>query len=179
MKGTQQSAKPDSYVARGLRVEGVRGSSGVGVKGTQVSSEQDTYVARDGLDLDDHGDAVAAAEAEGGDAALAAGAVELVDEGGEDAGAAAADGVAQGDAAAADVEFGFVHTEFLDVAEDLGGEGFVDFEEIDVVDGTPLLDIKPYVPAFDVRTTDQIGWFATRVADVHTVRAGERGPMHE
>ena len=46
MKGTQQSAKPDSYVARGLRVEGVRGSSGVGVKGTQVSSEQDTYVAR-------------------------------------------------------------------------------------------------------------------------------------
>lgn len=47
-------------------------------------------------------------------------------------------------------------------------------EEIDVIDGTPLLDIKPYVPEFDVRTTNQIGWFRRRVADVYTVRAGER-----
>ena len=27
----------------------------------------------------------------------------------------------------------------------------VHIEDVDVVDGTPLLDIKPYVPAFDVR----------------------------
>lgn len=51
-------------------------------------------------------------------------------------------------------------------------------EEIDVIDGTPLLDIKPYVPEFDVRTTDQIGWLATRVANVYTVRAGEREPIN-
>jgi tRNA-Thr(GGU) m(6)t(6)A37 methyltransferase TsaA len=31
-------------------------------------------------------------------------------------------------------------------------------EDIDVVDGTPLLDIKPYVPEFDVREADRIGW---------------------
>ncbi len=47
-------------------------------------------------------------------------------------------------------------------------------EEIDVVDGTPLLDIKPYVPEFDGRITDQIGWFSARVANVYTVRADER-----
>ncbi len=31
--------------------------------------------------------------------------------------------------------------------------------DVDVVDGTPLLDIKPYVPEFDNRTDVKIGWF--------------------
>ncbi|MFW5830468.1 MAG: tRNA (N6-threonylcarbamoyladenosine(37)-N6)-methyltransferase TrmO [Planctomycetota bacterium] len=30
---------------------------------------------------------------------------------------------------------------------------------VDVVDGTPILDIKPYVPAFDCRTSSRAGWF--------------------
>jgi tRNA-Thr(GGU) m(6)t(6)A37 methyltransferase TsaA len=30
--------------------------------------------------------------------------------------------------------------------------------DVDMVDGTPLLDIKPYVPAFDVRTGVRAGW---------------------
>lgn len=30
--------------------------------------------------------------------------------------------------------------------------------EIDVLDGTPLLDIKPYVPKFDRRKDVKIGW---------------------
>jgi tRNA (Thr-GGU) A37 N-methylase len=30
--------------------------------------------------------------------------------------------------------------------------------EIDVFDGTPLLDIKPYVPKFDERRDVKIGW---------------------
>ena len=30
--------------------------------------------------------------------------------------------------------------------------------DVDVVDGTPLLDIKPYVPAFDVRSNVRAGW---------------------
>jgi tRNA-Thr(GGU) m(6)t(6)A37 methyltransferase TsaA len=29
---------------------------------------------------------------------------------------------------------------------------------VDVLDGTPLLDIKPYVPDFDVFRTESIGW---------------------
>jgi tRNA-Thr(GGU) m(6)t(6)A37 methyltransferase TsaA len=47
-------------------------------------------------------------------------------------------------------------------------------EDVDVVDGTPLLDIKPYVPAFDVREATGIGWFAQRLDQVHHVRADQR-----
>ncbi|MFH1908743.1 MAG: tRNA (N6-threonylcarbamoyladenosine(37)-N6)-methyltransferase TrmO [Chloroflexota bacterium] len=38
----------------------------------------------------------------------------------------------------------------------------LEVEGVDVLDGTPLLDIKPYVPDFDVRTGVQIGWYAHR-----------------
>jgi tRNA (Thr-GGU) A37 N-methylase len=31
-------------------------------------------------------------------------------------------------------------------------------EGVDVLDGTPLLDIKPWVPAFDVRKNVRTGW---------------------
>jgi tRNA-Thr(GGU) m(6)t(6)A37 methyltransferase TsaA len=36
-------------------------------------------------------------------------------------------------------------------------------EGIDVLDGTPLIDIKPYVPGFDQRTDVKIGWLEGRV----------------
>jgi len=35
-------------------------------------------------------------------------------------------------------------------------------EGVDMFDGTPLLDIKPYVPDFDVRADVQTGWYETR-----------------
>lgn len=35
-------------------------------------------------------------------------------------------------------------------------------EGVDVMDKTPLLDIKPYVPDFDVRGKVQVGWYKTR-----------------
>jgi len=36
-------------------------------------------------------------------------------------------------------------------------------EGVDVLDGTPLLDIKPYVPDFDLRTEGvRAGWYETR-----------------
>ena len=44
----------------------------------------------------------------------------------------------------------------------------------DMVDGTPVLDIKPYVPRFDVRETGRIGWFAKRVDAVGQTRADGR-----
>jgi tRNA-Thr(GGU) m(6)t(6)A37 methyltransferase TsaA len=31
-------------------------------------------------------------------------------------------------------------------------------ENVDILDGTPLLDIKPYVPDFDCRPAERIGW---------------------
>jgi tRNA (adenine37-N6)-methyltransferase len=32
----------------------------------------------------------------------------------------------------------------------------------DMLDGTPLLDIKPYVPMFDVHQTSKTGWYENR-----------------
>jgi tRNA (adenine37-N6)-methyltransferase len=36
-------------------------------------------------------------------------------------------------------------------------------EDIDILDGTPLIDIKPYVPEFDCRKTSGIGWFSDKI----------------
>ncbi len=33
---------------------------------------------------------------------------------------------------------------------------------VDMLEGTPLLDIKPYVPEFDGRVDVRMGWYATR-----------------
>ena len=35
-------------------------------------------------------------------------------------------------------------------------------QAVDMLDGTPLLDIKPYVPEFDVYSVDKLGWYARR-----------------
>jgi tRNA-Thr(GGU) m(6)t(6)A37 methyltransferase TsaA len=50
----------------------------------------------------------------------------------------------------------------------------ISVEDIDVADGTPLLDIKPYVPEFDVRAVERIGWLQNKVGKVHEVSADER-----
>jgi tRNA-Thr(GGU) m(6)t(6)A37 methyltransferase TsaA len=36
----------------------------------------------------------------------------------------------------------------------------IDVLDVDMLDQTPLLDIKPYVPAFDDRPDARIGWYA-------------------
>ncbi len=33
---------------------------------------------------------------------------------------------------------------------------------VDMLDGTPLLDIKPYIPEFDVHSVEKLGWYAKR-----------------
>jgi tRNA (adenine37-N6)-methyltransferase len=38
----------------------------------------------------------------------------------------------------------------------------LEIEGVDVLDGTPLIDIKPYVPEFDAGTGVRTGWYATR-----------------
>ena len=47
-------------------------------------------------------------------------------------------------------------------------------EEVDLLDGTPVLDIKPYVPQLDDRAAERIGWFAANVHKVYEVRADDR-----
>ncbi len=36
-------------------------------------------------------------------------------------------------------------------------------EDVDIVDETPLLDIKPFVPVFDVRDPQKIGWLKKNI----------------
>ena len=47
-------------------------------------------------------------------------------------------------------------------------------QDVDMLDGTPLLDIKPYVPQIDVRQTNQIGWYVGKVEGFQTKRADDR-----
>jgi tRNA-Thr(GGU) m(6)t(6)A37 methyltransferase TsaA len=47
----------------------------------------------------------------------------------------------------------------LSVVRLLGIEGNrIEVQDLDILDGTPLLDIKPYVPEFDHRTEVREGW---------------------
>ena len=44
----------------------------------------------------------------------------------------------------------------------------------DMLDGTPVLDIKPYVPLLDVRTTGRIGWFAQGLQRLPSTTSDDR-----
>lgn len=50
----------------------------------------------------------------------------------------------------------------------------IEIEDVDMVDGTPLFDIKPYVPAFDDRAPAAVGWFNDRMARLGEARADDR-----
>ena len=39
-------------------------------------------------------------------------------------------------------------------------------KNIDVLDGTPLLDIKPYVPGFDICKVHKIGWMEKKIKNL-------------
>lgn len=45
---------------------------------------------------------------------------------------------------------------------------------VDMLDGTPLLDIKPYIPSLDTRDADRIGWYADRLRREGVVLADGR-----
>ena len=50
----------------------------------------------------------------------------------------------------------------------------IDIQDVDMIDGTPLLDIKPYVPAFDAREEVRIGWYASRLDRIDGAIADDR-----
>jgi tRNA (Thr-GGU) A37 N-methylase len=45
---------------------------------------------------------------------------------------------------------------------------------VDILDGTPLLDIKPYVPAFDQHPADRIGWLEKVSGNAEHIRSDDR-----
>jgi len=49
-------------------------------------------------------------------------------------------------------------------------ENILYIQDVDIVDGTPLLDIKPYVPDFEVREPVKVGWLKKRLSRFSTSR---------
>lgn len=47
-------------------------------------------------------------------------------------------------------------------------------QDVDTLDGTPLLDIKPYVPQFDDRAGARIGWYESNIEHAKDIRADDR-----
>ena len=47
-------------------------------------------------------------------------------------------------------------------------------QDVDIVDGTPLLDIKPYIPEFDIREVERIGWLEKNVHKLSTSKDNGR-----
>jgi tRNA-Thr(GGU) m(6)t(6)A37 methyltransferase TsaA len=47
-------------------------------------------------------------------------------------------------------------------------------ENVDLLDGTPLLDIKPYVPEFDHLPVERVGWLAQAEGKVHHKKSDGR-----
>jgi tRNA (adenine37-N6)-methyltransferase len=43
-------------------------------------------------------------------------------------------------------------------------------QDVDILDGTPLLDIKPYVPDFDCRKIDKMGWLSGKIDEFPEAR---------
>jgi tRNA-Thr(GGU) m(6)t(6)A37 methyltransferase TsaA len=47
-------------------------------------------------------------------------------------------------------------------------------QDLDIIDGTPLIDIKPYIPEFDVRENVKIGWLNKNVYKLSDTEDDER-----
>lgn len=45
-------------------------------------------------------------------------------------------------------------------------DNILSIENVDIIDGTPLLDIKPYVPEFDSVEATNIGWLQANINNV-------------
>jgi tRNA-Thr(GGU) m(6)t(6)A37 methyltransferase TsaA len=52
--------------------------------------------------------------------------------------------------------------------------GILEIENVDVLDGTPLLDIKPYVPEFDAADEVRTGWLENAKGKVSDRKADHR-----
>ena len=49
-------------------------------------------------------------------------------------------------------------------------QNLLHIQDVDIIDGTPLLDIKPFVPEFDQRKAEKIGWLEKKVDKMHSSR---------
>jgi tRNA-Thr(GGU) m(6)t(6)A37 methyltransferase TsaA len=60
------------------------------------------------------------------------------------------------------------------VALEAVSDGFLHIRNVDVLDGTPLLDIKPYAPQFDAQEEVRTGWLENAGKSVSDRRSDDR-----
>ena len=53
-------------------------------------------------------------------------------------------------------------------------ENILTIEEVDILDGTPLLDIKPYISDADLRQGTRKGWLEKKVERMHATKDDSR-----
>jgi tRNA-Thr(GGU) m(6)t(6)A37 methyltransferase TsaA len=53
-------------------------------------------------------------------------------------------------------------------------ENLLRVENVDILDGTPLLDIKPSIPDFDHVEVDRLGWYHHHQSSVQAMRSDQR-----
>lgn len=47
-------------------------------------------------------------------------------------------------------------------------------DNIDVLNETPLIDIKPYIPEFDIHQVEKVGWTKNKIANLNTIKSDKR-----
>ena len=50
----------------------------------------------------------------------------------------------------------------------------LEIENVDIIDGTPLLDIKPYIPEMDEVDHLRIGWLSKHVKEINSRKSDKR-----
>jgi tRNA-Thr(GGU) m(6)t(6)A37 methyltransferase TsaA len=53
-------------------------------------------------------------------------------------------------------------------------DGVIYVENVDILDGTPVLDVKPFVPDFDQPEAPRIGWLAAAKGKVKDKKSDDR-----
>ena len=52
--------------------------------------------------------------------------------------------------------------------------GTIYVQDLDLIDGTPVLDLKPYIPQIDTRRARRIGWLTRNISKLYQTRSDTR-----
>ncbi len=53
-------------------------------------------------------------------------------------------------------------------------DNILEIENVDMIDGTPLLDIKPYISEFDIHDIERSGWIKKKTNKLNEIKSDDR-----
>jgi tRNA-Thr(GGU) m(6)t(6)A37 methyltransferase TsaA len=53
-------------------------------------------------------------------------------------------------------------------------DNILEIENVDMIDGTPLLDIKPYISEFDIHEIEKNGWIKEKKGNLKEIKSDDR-----